>query len=63
MGFIAWDGFAGSAVGFCFRVDGRSPDVSPSNIPGRLRIELEEAVGHAIAQHNARRKIVRDDGG
>jgi hypothetical protein len=44
-----------------FCVDGRSPDVLPSSVPKRLRLEFEKAIHHARAQHNSRRKIVRED--
>jgi hypothetical protein len=30
-------------------------------MPGRLRIEFEEAIDHAMARRNARQKIVCDD--
>ena len=59
--FLQTGGFAVSASVFCFWVDGCSPDVLPSSVPIRLRIEFEEAIDHAKAQHNARRKIVRED--
>jgi hypothetical protein len=54
-------GFAVAAFVFCFWAAGRSPDVSPGSVARRLRLEFAEASDRAKAQHDDRRKIVRED--
>jgi hypothetical protein len=48
-------------LGLSFLAGRPLPDLLPSSMPRRSRIDFEEAIDHAMARRNARQKIVRDD--